>query len=187
MSTLLIAVHSNRPVYWGINENNYLVQDGLIYVIVDGNAVVTGHTNELSNNVVISSTITINGITYNVTSIGDYAFYGCSSLTSITIPNNVTSIGDYAFYGCSSLTSITIPNSVTSIGDYAFYYCYSLTSIVIPNSVTSIGDYAFYYCYSLTIYCEASRKPSGWSWNSLNRPVYWAGEWEYVNGIPTAL
>ena len=86
----------------------------------------------------------------SVTSIGETAFYGCSSLTSITIPNSVTSIGDAAFYNCSSLTSITIPNSVTSIGNSAFANCSSLTSVTIPNSATSIGDEAFSGCSSLT-------------------------------------
>ena len=86
----------------------------------------------------------------SVTSIGSSAFYGCSGLTSVTIPNSVTSIGDYAFSGCSGLTSVTIPNSVTSIGDYAFYGCSGLTSVTIPNSVTSIGNYAFYGCSGLT-------------------------------------
>ena len=71
---------------------------------------------------------------------------GCSSTV---IPESVTSIGDYAFYGCSSLTSITIPESVTSIGNLAFYYCSNLTSITIPESVTSIGSGAFFYCGSL--------------------------------------
>ena len=85
-----------------------------------------------------------------VTSIGHYAFDGCSGLTSIEIPNSVTSIGDHAFNGCSGLTSIEIPNSVTSIGDYAFYNCSGLTSIEIPNSVTSIGSSAFYGCSGLT-------------------------------------
>ena len=98
----------------------------------------------------IPETVNYNGTTYSVTSIGERAFYDCSSLTSITIPNSVTSIGSSAFTNCSSLTSITIPNSVTSIGDDAFYGCSSLTSVTIPNSVTSIGDYAFEYYSSLT-------------------------------------
>jgi hypothetical protein len=85
----------------------------------------------------------------SVTSIGDWAFWGCTNLSSVTIGNSVTSIGDGGFGYCSSLTSITIPDSVTSIGDSAFAYCSSLTSITIPDSVTSIGDWAFYHCTSL--------------------------------------
>ena len=86
----------------------------------------------------------------SVTSIGDYAFYDCLSLTSVIIPDSVTSIGRYAFSRCSSLTSITIPDSVTSIGAGAFYKCSSLTSITIGDSVTSIGGSAFYLCSKLT-------------------------------------
>uniref|UniRef100_UPI004026CBF7 leucine-rich repeat domain-containing protein n=1 Tax=Prevotella sp. TaxID=59823 RepID=UPI004026CBF7 len=82
--------------------------------------------------------------------LGDYAFYGCSGLTSLTIPSSVTSIGGEAFRDCSGLTSLTIPSSVTSIGDYAFFGCSSLTSLTIPSSVTSIGNNAFYGCSSLT-------------------------------------
>ena len=95
--------------------------------------------------------------------------------TAFSIPDSVTSISDYAFYGCRSLTSIEIPNSVTSIDDYAFSYCTSLTSIEIPDSVTYIGSSAFKDCTSLTIYCEVESKPSGWIsyWNPDNRPVVW--------------
>ena len=99
-----------------------------------------------SNRKNIKNVIINNG----VTSIGKYAFEGCSNLTSITIPNSVTSIGMSAFYYCTSLTKITIPDSVTSIESFAFGRCTSLTSITIPNSVTSIRYGAFHCCTSLT-------------------------------------
>ena len=98
----------------------------------------------------IPETVTYEGTTYSVTSIGSSAFEYCSSLTSITIPNSVTSIGNRAFYYCRSLTSVTIGNSVTSIRSYAFYSCDALTSVTIGNSVTSIGDWAFGGCDNLT-------------------------------------
>ncbi len=91
-------------------------------------------------------TVSINS---GVARIGNYAFTGCTGLTSITIPDSVTSIGWYAFTGCTGLTSITIPDSVTSIGSSAFSYCKGLTSITIPDSVTSIGNNAFYGCTGL--------------------------------------
>jgi hypothetical protein len=88
-------------------------------------------------------------MTNGVTSIGESAFFNCSSLTEITIPNSVTSISNYAFCGCSALTEVTIPNSVTSIDFGVFFGCNSLTDITIPNSVTSIGGDAFSGCSSL--------------------------------------
>ena len=96
------------------------------------------------------SSLTSVTIGNSVTSIGDNAFYNCSSLTSVTIGNSVKSIWWHAFENCSGLTSITIPNSVTSIAGCAFYGCSSLRSITIPNSVTSIDIDAFYGCSSLT-------------------------------------
>ena len=104
----------------------------------------------LSRALSIPETVVYDGTTYTVTSIGDYAFYGCTGLTSVTIGNSVISIGDHAFFDCSNLTSVEIPNSVTSIGKYAFRWCKGLTSVAFGNSVTSIGERAFEYCSGLT-------------------------------------
>ena len=132
--------------------------------------------NELVTDLVIPS---------DVTEIKNYAFDGCSSLTSVTIPDSVTTIGEGAFYGCtgelmvncnipsassyldgafysSNFSSVTIGDSVTTVGSYAFYDCSSLTSVTIGDSVTSIGDYVFYDCSSLTsVYCKTTTPPAG--------------------------
>ena len=146
--TLLLALVATTAL-WA-----YDFQSGdLYYRITSNSAPYTVEVRVAEKSIVtatIPSTVTNNGTTYSVTSIGYRAFYDCSGLTSITIPNSVTSIGAYAFQNCSGLTSITIGNSVTTIGLSAFYNCSSLTSITIPNSVTSIGSSAFYNCSSLT-------------------------------------
>ncbi len=90
------------------------------------------------------------GTHYQVTSIGNGAFYQCSGLTSVVIPNSVTSIGRSAFESCSGLTSITIPNSVTSIGMRAFFRCKGMNSVEISSSLTNIDNQTFYQCSGLT-------------------------------------
>ena len=131
-------------------NKNYLSENGIIFskekkVII---AYPAGKTEKSYN------------IPNTVTSIGDGAFSGCASLTSVTIPDSVTSISYGAFSGCSSLTSITIPDSVPSIGDRAFSGCTSLTSITIPKNVSSIGEYAFEDCDSLAnVYFEETTTP----------------------------
>ena len=81
--------------------------------------------------------------------LGDYAFYGCSGLTSLTIPSGVTKIGCYALSSCIGLTSLTLPSSVTEIGEHAFLNCRGLTNFTIPSGVTKIGGAAFFCCYGL--------------------------------------
>ena len=128
--------------------------DGIYYNINGNEASVTykyKYSEEsYSGDVTIPATVSYNGTTYSVTSIGEAAFYECSGLTSVTITNSITYIGDYAFCECSSLTSVTIPNSVTSIGEGAFADCSGLTCFEIPNSVTLIGECAFIGCSGLT-------------------------------------
>ena len=122
-------------------EARWKENDVFIFEINGNSCVITGVRDESATEYIIPD---------YVTGIGNYAFYGCSGLTSITIPDSVTSIGDYAFDGCSGLTSITIQDGVTSIGNKAFSGCSGLTSITIPDSVTSIGYSAFYGCSGLT-------------------------------------
>ena len=118
----------------------------LKYTTTDGKVTITGCDKKASG--VLTIPASIEG--KPVTSIGDFAFRGCRSLKSITIPDGVTSIKTGAFSGCTSLTSITIPDSVISIGDRAFKWCNSMQTITISDSITSIGNYAFGRCGKLT-------------------------------------
>ena len=106
-----------------------------------GNAKVATHTYENGYGTI--------GFSAEVTSIGENAFYECTSLVDVEIPKSVTFIGKYAFRYCSALENVDIPGSVSSIGPAAFEYCTGLKSIYIPNSVTSIGEWQFNGCSSL--------------------------------------
>ena len=90
------------------------------------------------------------GFIYNSNDkLGDYVFFDCSGLTSLTLPSSVTKIGCYALSNCIGLTSLTLPSSVTEIGEHAFLNCRGLTNFTIPSGVTSIGTSAFFCCYGL--------------------------------------
>ena len=158
LQTLLFALMSIlMPI--GASAHDFEV-DGIYYNITNSMSMIVevtysgtdydAVTNEYTGEVAIPVTVTHGGEVYRVTSIDNYAFSYCSSLTNITIPESVISIGNNAFNGCSKLTSITIPVSVTSINERVFYGCSKLTSITIPVSVTSISERAFYGCSSLT-------------------------------------
>ena len=114
------------------------------------------YLSDYSGSVNIPEKFTFENVEYSVTSIGEYAFYLCSSLTSVHFPSTLSTISDNAFSGCRSLSSVDFPNSVKSIGENAFFAnhaftaCSGLTSVFIPNSITNIGEYAFYGCSSLT-------------------------------------
>lgn len=139
---------------------------------------ITANPIAFSQNLFINGQLINNAIITTATQVKDYAFYKCSSLTSVTIPNTVSSIGDRAFSGCNNvdtlyynarnltttsgwasssngfrpmkLKHLVIGDSVQALPSYVFYYQDSLTSVSIPNSVTTIGNDAFSYCSSLT-------------------------------------
>ncbi|WP_289823269.1 leucine-rich repeat domain-containing protein [Muribaculum intestinale] len=146
--------------------------DGLYYNILsetDRTVEVTyyrndgygSYYNDAYGDIEIPSKLIYDRKTYKVTSIGKYAFYKCSGLTSVTIPNSVTSIGISAFYNCSGLTSVTIGNSVTSIGNSAFSNCSGLISIIVDESnpsFSSIEGILYNNDATTLIYCPITKK-----------------------------
>ena len=116
----------------------------------DGTVEYIGTNSETASNIVIPSTITVDGITYKVTSIADNAFKNNKKLKKVTIGNNIITIGKKAFYGCTRLKTVAMGKNVKTIKDKAFYKCSALTKITIPSKVTKIGKQAFYGCKKLT-------------------------------------
>ena len=127
-------------------NNAYSFESGGIYYIETGpNTVSVTYRdtdyNSYSGTVNVPASVTLDGVTYSVTGVGNSAFRGCTALTAVTLPATVTSIGSLAF-NQAGFTDIDIPEAVTSIGDSAFYLCSGLTSLTIPVNVTSIGKNA---------------------------------------------
>ena len=158
---IAVANSDGKTIYYNYNS------DGSSVSVTYQGTYYSSYSNEYTGTVVIPETVTYNGKTYSVTSIGDYAFYLCSGLTSVTIPNSVTSIGSWAFYYCSGLTKVIVPNfdiknwCSIKFGNYYAnpllyaHHLYSdenteITELVIPDGVTSIGSFTFPGCSGLT-------------------------------------
>lgn len=82
----------------------------------------------------------------NITGIGNYAFYGCTSLQLDSLPDGVTFINPRAFYSCNKISLTKLPESITYVGSYAFYGCSKITLVTIPDQITSIGEFTFSNC-----------------------------------------
>jgi hypothetical protein len=158
MKTMLLAVGRTSNYHW-VQQIcvSWMLLASLLWLVPAGvNAQFQYATN---NNGTITITrytgsggaVAIPGMTNGlvVDTIGDKAFYGASSVTSVTFPNSVTSIGTYAFWSCRGLSSLTVPGSVISIGDNAFRYCTGLTNVTILDGVIGLGRGAFFQCTSL--------------------------------------
>lgn len=170
-----------KGTLWDYNTGSYTIyctdgeitKDGTIifnFTVTAANRDMIGYTGKTDENLVIPSMFEINGVWYEVTSIGDEAFMGCSKLATVIIPDSVISIGDYAFHRCNRLTSVTIGNGVICIGRDAFSVCTGLTSVTIPDSVTNLDeDGVFVNCSSLTCFIVGENNPN---YKSIDGNIY---------------
>ncbi len=108
-------------------------KNGLYYTFSGTNATVVASPTKYTGKISIPNTAIEGGKTYNVTGIGDDAFYGCTGVTSIEIPNSITSIGQNAFYGCTGLTTIVIPNSAVNLGSGILGGCANVVEATLPT------------------------------------------------------
>lgn len=174
----LTSININKNIE-NIGLNAFNNCPNISYIIINSNAILSKtYTSSSSLKDIFGNQVANYIIGDDVKSIGNYAFYNYTGLTSITIPNNVTKILNNAFEGCTGLTSITIPSGVTSIGNNAFYGCTNLSSVIINSNeilsksfsyssslkdifgnqvtnyvigdeVNNLGKYAFYGCSNL--------------------------------------
>lgn len=170
--------NDNNPVLYSMTkEDKPIILGDFVYCATSASTVSLVHYIGTEEEIVVPASISYNEKTYDVTAIGDYAFYhnrewhltsltfegnkltsiGANAfakqfeLVSVTFGEGLTSIGNYAFNGCTALTGLVFPASLVSIGNGAFYQCSALEEIVIPDNVTTIGDEAFRYCQAVTI------------------------------------
>ena len=132
--------------------------DSICYSIIGDHQVeVTSRDSvKYAGEVIIPATVINDGVTYQVTRIGKYAFHGCNELTLIDIPEGITSIGTFAFNGCTRLENVDLPNSLVTLETFAFYSCYSFTSFHVPRNLTEIAYNALMSCKNIAYYTCSS-------------------------------
>ena len=119
-------------------------------IFTDGTAQVTGHNDIELTGAGIPHDLTVKNKTYTVTEVADSAFFGCTKMTTATLPASLTQIGELAFAHCTCLAAIELPESLSSLGNSAFLGCTALSSIKLPMSLTSIDDYTFNNCVNIS-------------------------------------
>lgn len=140
-------------------QNTFTIGD-ITYKPTTGNEVKVRDCNSSATSIIIPEAVTNNGITYNVTCVGEDAFSWCTSLVSIELPSTITTIESFAFYYCTALNSLVIPNAVTSLGWEICYNCSALTSVTIGSGISELSDGTFSYCDALqSITCLALEPP----------------------------
>ena len=145
-----ISVSANNSAYSAENSVLFNKNKTKLITYPEGKAgesyTIPSSVNSIAAGAFTNSTLKSVTIPDSVKSIGNDAFFYCSSLKSITLPSSVKSIGDRAFMMCNTLTEVAVPNGVSKISYATFACCSSLKSITLPSSVKSIGDSAFAYC-----------------------------------------
>ena len=168
ISIALIVLISTALKYWTGAAPMYSRNGLTLYSNGNGTFRVADIGNSTDTRIEIPSSYLI----LPVTTIGDWAFWGCDQMTDVVIPASVNHIGNWAFSDCTGLTSVTIPEGVTTIGAYAFDCCSNLTSIEIPESVTTIDVYAFGGCKRLSTIRFGGTVAQ---WNEIT----FGGNWDY--------
>lgn len=142
--TVLAYDFKYKNVFYNLDKENKTA-----YVTYEQEIYDNSRT-DYTGNITIADKIEVNGETYIVNAIGNFAFAECIDLLSVKIPTNIEVIGNNAFAGCISLEEFTLPNSLKYIGEQAFAFCNTIKTIILPNQVISIGAQAFNQCLSLT-------------------------------------
>ena len=171
----LVALVGCDDVKVGLRSDMYV----MYYTSTDGNIVVP-KADAFDANIISNTYKDGQGkiaFDIDITTIGEAAFFECSTLRSITIPEGVTTIEYGAFYNCANLKEVTLPESVVTIGNNAFCNCKGFHNVTIPASVTFLGNYAFSGCtYLVGVYCKATTPPVGghgmFANNGLYRQIY---------------